>query len=385
MKTKTKCQAKVDNRPCKNSANPNLGKVCGLHKNWTEENGSITISKSSLKKPTSNKGKKKLSKEKIEAIKKAKANKKQELLNAIAEKTIKSLDEAIEAMENGDALDKWEMPWRTANVPLNVSTGRPYTGSNWLYLSLSNESMFATYKQYQAMGLQVRKLEEDDQRHNILVPKKFNKKMVDANDNPIIDPETGKQKIQQRMYFDVASVFSIHDTFNIDEENDVKQATMEKFGAANNDHTPIKEIEDALGRVPATIKTADNAYYRPSDDSIYLPPKETFDTIEAYYATMAHEMIHWTGNNKRLGRETMIENRDRASMKERAKEELVAEMGSSMLAHHWGIEHVTQDNHNKYLISWREQIKDDPEVLSWAANEAKKAVEMVLSFEGEDH
>ena len=35
-----------------------------------------------------------------------------------------------------------------------------------------------------------------------------------------------------------------------------------------------------------------HAFYRPSTDSIVLPPIEAFMDAESYYATLAHETIH---------------------------------------------------------------------------------------------
>ena len=38
-------------------------------------------------------------------------------------------------------------------------------------------------------------------------------------------------------------------------------------------------------------------------DYIQMPPFEAFRDAESYYATLAHEVAHWTKNAKRLDRD----------------------------------------------------------------------------------
>lgn len=45
------------------------------------------------------------------------------------------------------------------------------------------------------------------------------------------------------------------------------------------------------------------ASYRPRTDTIHLPPLAQFDHAAHYYATSAHEHIHWTGHPDRLARD----------------------------------------------------------------------------------
>lgn len=45
------------------------------------------------------------------------------------------------------------------------------------------------------------------------------------------------------------------------------------------------------------------AYYCAGDDAVQMPPFESFRDAESYYATLAHEVTHWTKHGKRLDRE----------------------------------------------------------------------------------
>ena len=46
-----------------------------------------------------------------------------------------------------------------------------------------------------------------------------------------------------------------------------------------------------------------SACYRPATDSIHLPAREQFPTADGYYATVLHELGHWTGHPRRLNRD----------------------------------------------------------------------------------
>ena len=66
------------------------------------------------------------------------------------------------------------------------------------------------------------------------------------------------------------------------------------------------------------------ALYAPEPDRIQMPVFESFESPDHYLATLAHESIHATGHKNRLDR------LDRAlDDKSRAREELVAEIGSA--------------------------------------------------------
>ena len=46
---------------------------------------------------------------------------------------------------------------------------------------------------------------------------------------------------------------------------------------------------------PISSEPIDRAFYRPSEDKIYIPLKGMFHTGEGFYSTMLHEMAHSTG------------------------------------------------------------------------------------------
>ncbi len=58
---------------------------------------------------------------------------------------------------------------------------------------------------------------------------------------------------------------------------------------------PHRTCRKLLRRLEATIRHGGNrAYYAHELDYVQMPPFESFRDAESYYATLAHEMTHWT-------------------------------------------------------------------------------------------
>ena len=102
---------------------------------------------------------------------------------------------------------------------------------------------------------------------------------------------------------------------------------------------------------------ADRAFYNRQFDTIHLPPRAAFPSAEAYYGTSIHELVHWTGHASRLNHETLNKSRGFSTANEYySREELVAEIGSMMLAAEKGIPH-DPTQHAAYVSSWIKALK----------------------------
>ncbi len=125
----------------------------------------------------------------------------------------------------------------------------------------------------------------------------------------------------------------------------------------------------------------DRAAYSPSWDTVMMPdikqffPRSSGDKEgEAnYWATLWHEVIHWTGHHHRLNRARHVKWGDQIY----AFEELVAELGAAFLCAHLGIEGDMQ--HESYLASWAQGFKSGKiEKLAEAGKLASEAKAFVL-------
>src|SRR4029077_18163515 len=100
------------------------------------------------------------------------------------------------------------------------------------------------------------------------------------------------------------------------------------------------------------------ASYRPSTDTVSMPARTAFDHIENYYSTFFHELVHSSGHPSRVGRDG-IEQLNTFGSESYSKEELIAELGASMLAEKRGIPPATIENSASYLQSWIRVLKGD--------------------------
>ena len=139
--------------------------------------------------------------------------------------------------------------------------------------------------------------------------------------------------------------------------------------------------EQILENSRATIihDQADRAFYRRADDSIHLPPKDSFKGAAAYYGTSLHELAHWSGHPSRLNRPTLTETYRFGDINY-AKEELRAELVSVFLAAERGIPH-DPEQHAAYVGSWIKSLKEDKNEIFRAAHDASAAADFLLGLE----
>ena len=91
----------------------------------------------------------------------------------------------------------------------------------------------------------------------------------------------------------------------------------------------IAAAERFAAATGADIRHGGNqAFYAIAADRVQLPPFESFADAESYYATLLHELTHWTRHESRLDREF---GRKRWGDEGYAAEELVAELGAAFL------------------------------------------------------
>ena len=93
------------------------------------------------------------------------------------------------------------------------------------------------------------------------------------------------------------------------------------------------ELDAYFAAIPVNLRHQGcEAYYEPTPDRVTMPPASLFSGFDHYYATLAHELSHWTGHSSRLARDL----KNRFGTAAYAAEELVALSGQSApcLTHH---------------------------------------------------
>ena len=263
---------------------------------------------------------------------------------------------------------KWEAPWhKVSNLPKNASTKNMYSGGNLFTLMLAAEEKgydtphWAGFQQWKKLGGSVKKGEKGTL---ILLPTPMY--------GEIVDSVTGeKKRVTKGVYFKTAHVFNLDQVEGIDREEFLKSPVD-----LLSPEQKVQKLEDAIKEVGAVIQTGDGsrAFYRPSEDKVVMPPFELFKSPEDYYATLAHELVHWTGHSSRLDRPNM----NTFGSPEYAREELVAEFGSAFLLAMFGLSATPREDHAHYLANWLQVLRDEPNALQDASVKAQAAAKMLI-------
>ena len=119
-------------------------------------------------------------------------------------------------------------------------------------------------------------------------------------------------------------------------------------------------------------------YYNPKTDTIHFPEFKQFDSMEDYYGTALHEILHSTGHSTRLNRDLT----GRFGTESYSKEEVIAELSLVMLMGqaNFNLKRKNEANHVEYITSWfNGDFSEDrraKELLS-AINSADKATKYI--------
>ena len=283
-------------------------------------------------------------------------------------------------------------------IPLNYDSKKPYRGVNRLLLqerigfagAFANP-YFLTFKQIKKHKGTLKKGAKGYEviYYSILyvVPADKNsgrKAYSSTNAQKVLDflhkynlPESEVTRIPMIRYY---NVYNGADIENIDFKLDGLQIGRAVPDSATENRAAQLIVENYPN--PPAIKYGGNeAYYSPARDYIKLPKQEQFDTVNAYYRTLFHELTHSTGHKKRLNRGIHFLLDD-----DYAKEELVAEFGAVFLSAWAGIMWYNNKNHAAYLKGWNSAIKEaqnDNKFLMRAASLAQQATDYILNLNAE--
>jgi antirestriction protein ArdC len=281
----------------------------------------------------------------------------------------------IEQLREGTA--PWVRPWKPGEryLPYNPKSGQAYHGINAVWLMSESlhrgyqDPRWMTFKQAQEAGAKVRRGESGTR----LEFWKWEGKVVakDETGQPKRD-ETGIL-LYETVRYERPRLF----TFYVFNAAQIEGLPALERAATAPEWERHERAEAVINRTGAAIAHGGSkAFYRPSTDSIVVPERQQFLTAEGYYATVLHELGHWTGHASRL-------NRDLAhpfGSEEYAREELVAEIASMMLGEQLEIGH-DPSRHVSYVASWIKVLEKDPLEIFRASAAAEKVVGLLQGRE----
>ena len=276
-----------------------------------------------------------------------------------------------DAMEQGTA--PWQKTWTDGDAPFNAVSGRAYHGINSINLALNSQALghpedprWCTFDQAKEKGWHVKPGEKGT---HVEFYKFDEKPKVDDFGDPVLD-EDGKQEVEKSVLVRNYVVFHASQIEGI----------SPYLPKARNPIETSEKAERILKESGAEIRHGGNeAFYSLTGDYIQVPERGPFKTQADYYSTALHELSHWTGHPSRLNRETSSD----MNSETYAKEELVAEISSMFVSAETGIPQTQEhfDNHAAYVDHWVKAIKEDPNALFRAVNQAQKASEEILKHE----
>lgn len=279
----------------------------------------------------------------------------------------------IAALEQG--VRPWVKPWSVQQAAGRITRplrhcGQPYRGINVLILwGESTERGFAspfwlTYRQAVELTARVRKGEHGS---TVVYADRFRKSGLD---------EKGQEIEEEIPYLKTYTVFNAEQV----------EGLPEYFYAKPGNPLPLCErlagADTFVSATQAQLHHGGNkAYYAPGPDWIQLPPFEAFHDAQSYYATLLHELTHWTNHESRLHRDFGRKAFGDAGY---AREELVAELGAAFLCADLGIAAEPREDHASYLGHWLQVLKDDKRAIFQAAAHAQKASDFLRDLQVED-
>lgn len=283
-------------------------------------------------------------------------------------------DRIIEDLING--VRPWMKPWNAANADGRITrplrhNGQPYSGINVLLLwseQMSRgfaSSMWMTFKHALELGAAVRKGETGS---TVVFASRLTKSEADGK---------GGEVDREIPFLKAYSVFNVEQIDGLPEHYYHRPEIL---------IDPVARIEQAdrfFRSTGAVIRHGGNqAFYAPGPDLIQMPPFETFKDAASYYATLSHEATHWTAAENRVGRDLSRYFKDKG---ERAREELIAELGSCFLCADLGIapELEPRSDHASYLQSWLKVLADDKRAIFQAAAHAQRATAFLHGLQPE--
>ncbi len=276
-------------------------------------------------------------------------------------------DRIVSELERG--VRPWMKPWNASNGegrimrPLRAN-GITYQGINVLTLwSEAIEKGYAspiwmTFKQAMALNACVRKGE-----HGSLVV--YADKITRAE----TDSETGEEIAREITFMKGYTVF------NTGQIEGLPEHFYSKPAPRTVSVQRIARVESFFAATSADIRHGGYlACYAISADIVRMPAFDFFRNAESYYATLAHEITHWTRHQSRLNRDF---GRKRFGDEGYAMEELVAELGSAFLSADLELTPEVREDHASYIASWIKVLRNDKRAIFAAASHAQRAADFL--------
>lgn len=261
----------------------------------------------------------------------------------------------------------WVKPWNAEHMAGRITrplrwNGTPYSGINIIMLWAESVAkgysapLWMTYRQAQELGGQVRK---GEQGSLVVYASRFIKTETNA--------DTGDETEREIPFLKGYTVF------NTEQIDGLPAHYCARVEPVLDNVQRSAQADAFFANTGASVRHGGNrAVYTVQLDYVQMPPFESFRNNESYYATLGHEVTHWTRHPSRLDRDF---GRKRFGDEGYAMEELVAELGAAFLCADLGLAPEPREDHAAYISSWLKVLKNDKRAIFTAASHAQRAVD----------
>jgi len=271
----------------------------------------------------------------------------------------------VEQLEKG--VRPWVKPWNAEHAAGRITrplrhNGQPYSGINILSLWMNAElqgyaaPIWMTFRQASELNAHVRKGEKG----SLVV-------YANAITRTECDEKTGEECECEIPYMKGYTVF------NVEQIDGLPEIYYAKVQTQIDPVQRIERAEEFFAKQNAKVRHGGNrAYYAQELDYVQMPDLVAFRDAESYYATLAHEMAHWTKHPSRLARDLGRKSWGDAGY---AAEELVAELSSAFVCAELNLYPEPREENASYISNWLDVLKNDSRAIFTAAAHAQRAAD----------
>lgn len=287
----------------------------------------------------------------------------------------------ISILESNEPL-QWVKGWSSGgySLPYNGQTERRYNGINRMILMFKAMEMdwsdprFYTFNQVSQMdGCKIRAGEKATAVEYWLVrDTKEKRSMTFSEYEKLLKDDPSRKEVEFYAYPKTAYVFNAAQVEGLQLLHQPERPPLEENKLADEIIKTMSENMEVR-----LIYGGNEAYYNPATDTVHLPPRDSFYTVEDYASTCLHELAHATSAPSRLDRHVVGYHQNPELY---AKEELFAEIASTYASAEIGLEVSDSviNNHAAYVQHWLKAIKENHNVLFTAIKEADKIADYLI-------
>jgi antirestriction protein ArdC len=263
----------------------------------------------------------------------------------------------------------------------NIASNHIYSGINQLmlnYLKQKNNYAFnrwLTFKQIEGFGGRIKKGSKAAlvvYKSAIYLDAETEKNITKQVEYLLKNLQSIEHlKIKKVGYLKSFNVFNLSCVDGLPDEF-YKLAEIDKLTDFEKDERAEELIKNF--EVKIDFDARNEAFYKPSQDKIFMPMPKQFVSKDAFYSVIFHECGHATAHPTRLNRPIL----NKFGSKEYAFEELIAEINSAFICAYLGYESRITDNVS-YIDNWLSVMKNDKRFVIQAASQAQQTSNFILN------